>query len=140
MGILVLARVAGKSKYGIARTFKVILDLMTIWFIKGFQTKPVYVFGGVGIAMMTLGLCCAGFVLYQKFGLGVWVHRNPLFILAIITSMMGVQFLGLGIISELIIRTYFESQGKPAYIISSTIGFDQGVFSERVVEIRKKAA
>lgn len=116
-------RVAGQSKYGLARTFKVVLDLFTIWFMKGYQTKPIYVFGGVGLSMLALSFAISVFVLYEKFAQGAWVHRNPLFIMAVTISIMGVQLLALGLLSEMLVRTYFESQGKPAYSILSKNGF-----------------
>src|SRR5205814_202610 len=75
-------RTCGRSKYGIGRTYKVLLDLMTVWFMRGYQTKPLYVFGTIGLALMTGAIGLSGFVLYDKFARGVWVHRNPLFILS----------------------------------------------------------
>ena len=116
-------RTRGKSKYGIARTFKVMLDLVTVWFMRGFQTKPIYVFGGMGMLLMTVAISLSGFVLYQKWFEGVWVHRNPVFILSMVTAIMAVQFLGMGLIAEMMVRTYFESQGKSPYLISLTKGF-----------------
>lgn len=116
-------RVAGRSKYGLARTFKVVLDLFTIWFMKGYQTKPIYVFGGLGLLMLAMSFAISAFVLYEKFVLGFWVHKNPLFIMAVTISIMGVQLLALGLLSEMLVRTYFESQSKPAYSILSRTGF-----------------
>lgn len=118
------ARNAGTSKYGLGRTVKVVLDLFTVWFMRGFQTKPIYVFGGVGVAMMALGLLIAAFVLYQKLALGVWVHRNPAFLLSVLFALMGSQSLGLGLLAEIVVRTYFESQNKPTYPIAERIGFE----------------
>lgn len=114
-------RVQGQSKYNLNRTFKVLLDVITVWFMKSYRTKPIYVFGGVGIALLftaSLGFC---FVLYQKFGLGAWVHKNPLFILSTLFVILGVQFIGLGILAEIVIRTYFESQDKAAYNIAEVM-------------------
>ncbi|CAN5357540.1 glycosyltransferase family 2 protein [soil metagenome] len=118
-------RLHGTSKYGLARTFKVMLDLVTVWFMRGFQTKPIYVFGGMGMLLMTIAVSLSGFVLYQKWFEGIWVHRNPIFILSMVTSIMAVQFLGMGLIAEMMVRTYFESQGKSPYLISLTKGFRQ---------------
>jgi glycosyltransferase involved in cell wall biosynthesis len=117
-------RRAGTSKYGLRRTVKVVLDLLTVVFLRRYQTKPIYMFGGLGIAMMGLGVAISGFVLWEKLRDGVWVHRNPLFILAVMAFLVGVQLLATGIIAELIIRTYYESQGKRAYSISASAGFD----------------
>jgi glycosyltransferase involved in cell wall biosynthesis len=117
-------RRAGSSKYGLRRTVKVVLDLLTVVFLRRYQTKPIYIFGGLGFAMMALGFAVSGFVLWEKLRDGVWVHRNPLFILAVMAVLVGVQLLATGIIAELIIRTYYESQGKRAYSISASAGFD----------------
>jgi glycosyltransferase involved in cell wall biosynthesis len=118
------SRRAGSSKYGLRRTIKVILDLLTVVFLRRYQTKPIYIFGGLGLAMMMVGTGVSGFVLWEKLRDGVWVHRNPLFILAVMAFLVGVQLLATGIIAELIIRTYYESQGKRAYSISASAGFD----------------
>ncbi len=115
-------RVAGTSKYGLSRTLKVPLDLMTVWFLHGYRTKPIYVFGSVGALLLGTGGLSALFVLYEKYELGVWVHRNPLFILAVMSAVIGIQFISLGLIAEIIIRTYFESQNKVAYSVAERVG------------------
>jgi glycosyltransferase involved in cell wall biosynthesis len=117
-------RRAGVSKYGLRRTLKVILDLITVIFLRRYQTKPIYVFGTLGLGMMFVSFAIAAFVLWEKFQYGVWVHRNPLFILSALAGMVGVQLLATGIVAELIIRTYFESQGKRAYSVASRAGFE----------------
>ena len=117
------ARRAGTSKYGLKRTVKVVLDLMTVVFMRRYQTKPIYVFGGLGLGMMSLSAAMAGVVLWEKLRDGVWVHRNPLFILSVVAALVGVQLLATGIIAELIIRTYYESQNKRAYSIKGRAGF-----------------
>jgi glycosyltransferase involved in cell wall biosynthesis len=104
-------RHAGVSKYGLRRTLKVLLDLLTVLFLRSYQTKPIYVFG------------VSGFVLWEKWADGVWVHRNPLFVLGVMSALMGVQLLATGLVAELIIRTYYESQGKRAYSVASKAGF-----------------
>jgi hypothetical protein len=117
-------RRAGVSKYGLRRTLKVVLDLITVIFLRRYQTKPIYVFGTLGLGMMFVSFAIAAFVLWEKFQYGVWVHRNPLFILSALAGMVGVQLLATGIVAELIIRTYFESQGKRAYSVASRAGFE----------------
>jgi glycosyltransferase involved in cell wall biosynthesis len=117
-------RVAGHTKYGLARTIKVLLDLTTVWFMRRYQTKPIYVFGGLGVLMVFIGMTISGFVLYQKFADGTWVHRNPLFLIAITCLLMGMQSVGTGILAELLVRTYFESQSKTPYTIASRAGFE----------------
>ena len=117
-------RVAGVSKYGFIRVFKVVLDLFLIWFIRAYQTKSMYIFGGVGITSMGLSGLISLFVLYQKFFHGVWAHKNPLFIIAVFLGMISLQFFGMGILSEIINRTYFESQGKVTYSVGNTINLE----------------
>jgi hypothetical protein len=116
-------RTAGRSKYGLNRVFKVLLDLLTVWFMRGYQTKPIYVFGGIGLALGAASALLSAFVLYQKLAYGVWVHRNPLFTLSMMLSVISVQFLALGLLAEIVVRTYFESQRKPAYLIGESLGF-----------------
>jgi glycosyltransferase involved in cell wall biosynthesis len=116
-------RVAGRSKYGILRTFKVMLDMTTIWFMRRYQMKPIYVFGGLGALMIFAGFSLSAFVLYEKIAEGAWVHRNPLFLIAVTCFLMGVQSIGTGILAELIVRAHFESQKKTAYAIASRAGF-----------------
>jgi glycosyltransferase involved in cell wall biosynthesis len=119
------ARRAGVSKYGIRRTVKVLLDLMTVSFLRGYQTKPIYVFGTLGMMMFGTGTLLSAYVLWEKYDEGVWVHRNPLFMIAIMLFLMAFQFVGTGILAEVIVRTYFESQDKTAYTIASRAGFDR---------------
>jgi glycosyltransferase involved in cell wall biosynthesis len=127
------ARRAGVSKYGIRRTIKVLLDLMTVSFLRGYQTKPIYVFGTLGMLMFGTGTLLSALVLWEKYDEGVWVHRNPLFMVAIMLFLMAFQFVGTGILAEVIVRTYFESQDKTAYTIASRAGFER---REAVVEKR----
>jgi glycosyltransferase involved in cell wall biosynthesis len=117
-------RVAGHTKYGLARTIKVLLDLTTVWFMRRYQTKPIYVFGGLGVLMLFGGMTISGVVLYEKFAEGAWVHRNPLFLIAITLFLMGMQSIGTGILAELLVRTYFESQSKTPYSIAAKAGFE----------------
>lgn len=119
------ARSSGKSKYGLDRTVKVMLDLTTVWFMRGYQTKPIYVFGGAGIGLGILSFLLAMYVLYEKYLTeeAVFVHRNPLFILAVITAVIGVQFLVLGLLAEILVRTYFESRDRPSYIVRERVNF-----------------
>jgi hypothetical protein len=131
------ARTAGASKYGLSRVFKVLLDLLTVWFMRGYQTKPIYVFGGIGLALGAVGVLLSMFVLYQKLALGVWVHRNPLFTLSMMSAVVSVQFLALGLLAEIVVRTYFESQRKPAYLIGETIGFPPPAREGRNESVRR---
>jgi dolichol-phosphate mannosyltransferase len=118
-------RVAGHTKYGLARTVKVLLDLTTVWFMRRYQTKPIYVFGGLGVLMLLAATGLSGVVLYEKIVDAIWVHRNPLFIIAITLFLMGMESIGTGILAELLVRTYFESQAKTPYSIASRAGFER---------------
>jgi glycosyltransferase involved in cell wall biosynthesis len=117
-------RRAGVSKYGLRRTVKVMLDLMTVMFMRRYQTKPIYVFGGLGCLMVAMSTGIFGYVLWEKLHDKVWVHRNPLFLVAVMGTLVGVQLLATGLIAELIIRTYYESQDKRAYSIAGRAGFE----------------
>ncbi len=116
-------RVAGKSKYGLMRTVKVMLDMTTIWFMRRYQTKPIYVFGGLGLLMLVISGLISVYVGYEKVVDDIWVHKNPLFLIAVTSALMGVQSIGTGILAELIVRSHFESQRKTAYGIGARVGF-----------------
>jgi glycosyltransferase involved in cell wall biosynthesis len=111
------ARLSGSSKYGLGRTFKVFLDLITVKLLGSYSTKPMYFFGGVGLLACGGGLLFGLMTLYDKYLNGVKAHNNPLLLLAVFLFLLGVQFILMGLVAELVIRTYFESQGKRPYII-----------------------
>jgi glycosyltransferase involved in cell wall biosynthesis len=111
------ARFSGSSKYGLSRTFKVILDLITVKMLGSYSTKPMYFFGGVGLTACAGGFAFALLTLFDKYYNGVKAHRNPLLLLAVFLFLLGVQFILMGLVAELVIRTYFESQGKTPYIV-----------------------
>jgi hypothetical protein len=107
-------RVHGRSKYGLGRTFKVLLDLTTLVFLKGYGTKPIYVFGGAGMFCLVTGVATGLFVLVRRlFFAGEWV--SPLLFISIHLTGLAVQFLLLGLVAEMIVRTYHESQGRTTY-------------------------
>ena len=116
-------RIKGKSKYGISRTLKVILDLLTVKFMDSYMGKPIYLFGGGGIIMMLLGALAAAITLYKKFALGIFVKDQPLFQVAIFFSLIGFQLLLLGLLAEILVRTYFDIKDKNSYFIRETVGF-----------------
>ncbi len=111
----------GKSKYGLVRTFKVLLDLMTVRFISGYLTKPIYVFGGAGFVLAAAGVVVTVIVAVQKLAYGVWVHQNPLAWIAGFCFVSALQFILMGLLAELIVRTYHESQAKPIYVVRRTV-------------------
>jgi glycosyltransferase involved in cell wall biosynthesis len=116
-------RISGSSKYGLSRTYKVILDLVTVKMLGSYSTKPMYFFGGFGLISCSAGFFCALLTLYDKYFGGVKAHNNPLLQLAVFLFILGVQFILMGLIAELVIRTYFESQRKTPYIVRNVRSF-----------------
>ena len=116
-------RLHGKSKYGISRTMKVILDLMTVKFLLSYSTKPIQLFGRWGIYTLGAGCLSGAVTVYMKFFEQMSMNRNPLLILTAFLLFMGVQFIVLGLLAELSARTYYEAQGKPIYNIKEKINF-----------------
>ena len=113
-------RLRGKSKYGLSRSFKVILDLITLKLLGSYSTKPMYFFGGAGLLSCAGGLFFACWTLVEKYMNQTKAHNNPFLLLAVFLFILGVQFILMGLVAELLIRTYFESQGKTPYIIRRT--------------------
>jgi glycosyltransferase involved in cell wall biosynthesis len=114
-------RVAGVSKYGLERTLKVILDLITVKFLLSYRTRPMYLFGTAGFALMGGGLLSILGALIQRFVFNVHLNRSPLLQLAAMLFGLGVQSVLLGLTTELVVRTYFESQHKPIYIVREVV-------------------
>lgn len=118
-------RTHGQSKYGIGRTFKVILDLMVIKFLSSYASKPIYVFGGFGLLNFIASFAIFGLMLYYKLAEDLSFIQTPLPLLAVFFLLMGCFSILLGLLAELLTRTYHESQGKPAYLIrKKTISHD----------------
>jgi glycosyltransferase involved in cell wall biosynthesis len=114
-------RTAGAAKYGLGRTVKVILDLITVKFLGSFSTKPIYIFGGLGL-VCALGAVLSGLaVLYQKIFSDFSMNRNPLLVLTAILIMATIQFILMGLLAELMVRTYHESQNRPTYVIKEIL-------------------
>ncbi len=109
------ARKYGRSKYGLGRTFRVLMDLLTIWFMKRFLTRPMHVFGLLGLSSMLLGILLGGYLTFIKLALGVSIGHRPLLILAVVLLLTGIQLFSFGLLAELLMRTYHESQGRPIY-------------------------
>ena len=107
----------GRSKYGLNRTFKVILDLITLIMLGNYSTKPMYFFGGAGMLACAGGVFFGAWTLFDKYFNLVKAHNNPLLLLAVFLFIIGIQFILMGLVAELLIRTWFESQGKTPYII-----------------------
>ena len=116
-------RLHGVSKYGISRTLRVILDLMTVKFLMAYSTKPIQLFGKLGIHTLAAAILSGGATLYMKLFEHMSMNRNPLLILTAFLLFMGVQFIVLGLLAELSARTYYEAQGKTIYNIKEKINF-----------------
>jgi len=117
-------RQRGKSKYGLSRTLKVILDLVTVKFLGSFSTKPIHIFGGMGLLAFLLSFLSGAVVLYQKFisQPPLSMNRNPLLTLTALLLLMSIQFLLMGLLAEMMCRTYHESQNKQTYTIRRIVG------------------
>lgn len=124
-------RVKGSSKYGLSRTYKVLLDLLTVKLLGSYSTKPMYFFGGMGMLACTGGVFFAAWTLLDKFVNQVKAHRNPLLLLAVFLFLLGVQFILMGLVAELLIRTYFESQNKRPYIVKRTVNCEKPRIDEK---------
>ena len=118
-------RLHGRSKYGISRTMRVILDLITVKFLLGYSTKPIQLFGKWGVYTLFASILSGAATLYMKIFEGMSMNRNPLLILTAFLLFTGVQFIVLGLLGELNARTYYEAQGKPIYVVKEKLNFDQ---------------
>ena len=114
------ARQYGSSKYGIDRTFRVLMDLLTVWFMKRFLTRPMYVFGFAGLIAIALSVISSSYLLLIKLQ-GADIGNRPLLTLAVVLGLAGIQLFCFGLLAELLIRTYHESQGRPIYRIRATL-------------------
>ena len=114
-------RVRGKSKYGLSRTFRVMLDLLTVKFLGTFGTKPSHIFGGLGLTSIGLSFVVGVAMLVQKWLLGVSLIQTPLLLLSALLFLMGFQSILMGFLSEMQMRTYHESQGKRTYVVRQVL-------------------
>lgn len=117
------ARTMGKSKYGLSRTLKVVFDLMTIKFMASYQTKPIYVFGSFGMLAFAISLFSGLYALFLKVIHKADFVQTPLPVLCIVMFAVGVQFLLMGLLAEMLVRTYHESQAKAIYAVRERLGF-----------------
>jgi glycosyltransferase involved in cell wall biosynthesis len=111
----------GKSKYGISRTFRVILDLITVRFLLSYSTRPIHIFGSLGLSSFLLGLILGVYLSLLKLFTGQQIGGRPLLMLAVLLMLVGVQMVAMGLLGELIVRTYHESQDKPIYTVRQVI-------------------
>ncbi|MBI5570015.1 MAG: glycosyltransferase family 2 protein [Desulfomonile tiedjei] len=110
-------RVHGQSKYGIGRTFRVVLDLATVKFLASFSGNPIYLFGGSGLVFIGLSLITGLIMVLNKLLYGIYFIQSPLLLLSALLFILGFQSILLGLTAELLVRTYHESQGKLTYVI-----------------------
>jgi len=120
------ARRFGRSKYGISRTIRVILDLFTLNFLLGFQGKPMQLFGGFGLFTGAAGFAILAYLAFLKIVYGEQLSNRPVLWLGVLLLILGVQFLFFGLIAEMLTRTYYESQNKPVYMIREIVRRDDG--------------
>ncbi len=114
-------RQAGKSKYGLSRTFKVMLDLMVVKFLASYATKPIYVFGGFGLLSFAFAAAAFLWALYLKVFQQRGFVRTPLPLVTVLFTLVGSLSLLMGLLAELVIRTYYESQGKRPYLVAEEL-------------------
>ena len=115
------ARKYGKSKYGLERTIKVVLDLIAVQFLTRSANKPIYLFGGGGIMLMAAGAVGLVLLAIRKLVFQIDILSSPIFIIAVMMGIMGFQSILMGLIAELLVRTYHESQSKPTYTIRKVL-------------------
>ena len=111
------ARARGQSKYGIDRTFRVILDLMWVKFLMRFLHRPLQAFGGFGLGLLSVGFLILAFLTFEKLALGYDIGGRPLLLLGVLLALIGVQLLATGLLGELLTRIYHEPQGRPQYLL-----------------------
>jgi len=114
-------RTLGRSKYGLARIVRVVLDLLTVKFLSGYATRPIQLFGLLGLFLAAPGLALTAILGFQRLVLGVPLSGRPIVLLAILLVVVGVQLISIGLLGELVVRTYHESQEKPIYRVRTVL-------------------
>lgn len=115
----------GKAKYGLERTIKVVLDLFTVKFLLDYSRKPIYLFGGAGMSLIIVSTLALLALLIRRVFWGIPVLTSPFFLIAVMFVIMGFQSILMGLIAELQVRTYYESQDKQTYTVLKTMGFPE---------------
>lgn len=118
------ARKHGKANYGLERIFKVILDLITVKFLMSYAKKPIYLFGGVGMVLIFMSVLTLLWLTIRRIAVGIPVLGSPFFQISVMMFILGFLAILLGLIAELLIRTYYEAQGKPTYNIREIVKKD----------------
>ena len=114
-------RLRGASKYGITRTLRVVLDLLTVKFLVGYSTRPAHVFGPIGVLCGLAGFVFALYLTVQKFVYDLDIGGQPLLLLSILLIFIGIQFITMGLLGEMLARTYHESQNRPVYVVGEIL-------------------
>ena len=114
-------RTTGQTKYGLSRTFKVVLDLITIKFLASFSTKPIHIFGGLGVICFLASFLSGAAVVGMKLATNYSMNRNPLLMISLMLMIASIQFVMMGLLAEIMVRTYHESQDRPIYVIEKIV-------------------
>jgi glycosyltransferase involved in cell wall biosynthesis len=117
------ARQFGTSKYGISRTVRVMLDLINVWFLGTYATRPIHVFGTLGLGSAALGILVGMYLTFLKIFTGASIGNRPLLMLAVLLVVIGVQLVTTGLLGEMVTRTYYESQNKTIYIVREVVDY-----------------
>ncbi len=114
-------RRSGVSKYGLGRTVRVLLDLLTVKFLMSYGTRPIQIFGLLGLCLGSAGALLGAYLTYQRMFQNIGLANRPILLLAVLLVLVGFQFISIGLLGEMLVRTYHESQRKPVYIIREII-------------------
>ena len=115
----------GKSKYGIGRTVRVLLDLLTVRFLLSYSTRPIHIFGLLGLLSVLLGVAIGIYLTFIKIVYGAALAERPFLLFGILLVMVGVQLVTMGLLGEMVVRTYYESQDKPIYVVRDDFGIGE---------------
>ena len=118
-------RISGASKYTLSRTFRVLMDLFTVTFLKFFADRPLHIFGWSGLLLFIMGFFIDSYLAVQKIFFGASLANRPLLLLGTLLILAGLQMFSIGILAEIQIRTYYESQGKPIYSIREIVNIEK---------------
>lgn len=124
------ARKFGKSKYGLSRAYRVLLDLLAVYFFMRYRSRPGHFFGRIGLLFGSLGMLALGYLFIVKFFFGEDIGTRPLLLIGVLCVLMSIQFLTTGVLSELVARTYFESSDNKAYIARNPKSIDNATDSD----------
>jgi hypothetical protein len=115
------ARRFGRSKYSLTRVVKVLLDLLTVKFLISYSTRPIQIFGLIGLVFLTVGTILGMYLSTLRLFFGHPLSDRPILLLAVLLVMLGVQLVSMGLLGEMVMRTYYEARGKPTYRIREVL-------------------